>query len=219
MDHAQNPYAPPEPLVADVAEPDPLSLGPALPMTPEPPPGAIVFQGVMTVEEARQAERIDITPLQTFASYCVLGMIALGAGVVLFAAASESFREGNAAPLVFCVGFVASVCVLCALAVWQQRRSLRRRHAERFGVFQEVRGFLSEEYLFSRTDWAASTLHWCAFRGYRRRGAVVALYWRSVPGHIVLARSQFASEDDWRRALDVMQARLAEQFQIARSPT
>lgn len=199
MEPAVNPYQ--ASLVAELATPDDAPFLGAM------PPGAIVFSGVMTVEEALEAERLFAPGerLRWWGSVSFLLALAL----CLAVATASTWSDWRAA-----VGSLFLVSLFVGLAgrmVVQHLRLLRqarRLYTQRYGAYVETTGYVAPEELVSSTTFASTLIRWPAFLGYRASANIILLFWDNEPGCVMLARGKFASDEDWNAALAIIASRL-----------
>lgn len=177
-----NPYAAPRPAAAeaDLARTTP-PLGPLT--------GGIRVSGRVSWTDFRKAQRLHVGHVRWFVWAVVLGLWAL------LAVTTSGERLAW-----FYWAVMGGVCLCVVVARWQVRSRWRRFRLEG-RPFERT---LAEEGIESCTPDSRQTMRWTFFSKYRQSDEMLLLYWDPPTMFWYCPRRFFASDDDWRAALDLV---------------
>lgn len=133
----------------------------------------------------------------------------LAMAMFLFVVSTTSFARQAAGDPLYLVLALVSMAGYMAVVRLRLPRQARRLYTQRYGAYVETTGYVAPEELVSSTTFASTLIRWPAFRGYRNSANIILLYCDNAPDFVVLARSKFASSEDWQAALAIIASRLA----------
>lgn len=176
-----NPYAAPRPAAEASLERSPPPSGPLT--------GGIRFSGRVTWADFRKAQRLHVGQSRWLVRIVLVGLWALLAVTVLGSELAWFYWT-----------VIGTMCLFLVIARLRIRLSWQRFRLEG-RPFERV---LGEEGVESCTPESRQTMRWTFFSKFRLSDDMLLLYWDPPTMFWYCPRHLFASDADWRAAIDLV---------------
>jgi hypothetical protein len=170
----------------------------------------IPFSGSMSVADAFAAASLAVPrgrKTSVWIARCLLAYGLLHMGAV----AAYSAYRGKYGVTLMATAVFAVLLLIVAFAVgrtaWVRHRA-NRLWREGKGLFERTEGRVTSDGIESKTMSTFVALQWSAFCGYRMSDRIVVLYRAPSGPSVLMARSKFATDEDWGAFLEMVGTRL-----------
>lgn len=174
--------------------------------------GVIRASGSISFDELRQALRLDGARPTAIVAFALVGTVFV---LIAFAARWGPLSDSLSAlrttgPIIFMFGLGCLVTSFFTLRgerrLWSVRKDLAEKKSGLFCIRQLE---ISSEGIHSRTDSEDCFTRWSGFGRFKATGDLAIIYLNQSPLFIVIPKSQFSNDENWRRFLSVVAANLS----------